>query len=88
MLHSSDISVGNVRSMELNLSNDPKHLGAQDHAINSPSTIDATSEVGSIGNSFDQNFNDYIQITRQIPQHVTTLVSSCHQGVSFRTWSS
>lgn len=76
MLHTSETPAHNVRPFEMNSSSARQPVNTLGHEVNLP-TIDATSEIGSMGGLFDRDFDD--DGPPQTPQHASTPVPSYYQ---------
>ncbi|QGA20927.1 hypothetical protein EYB26_008637 [Talaromyces marneffei] len=57
VLHISETPAHNIRPIEMNSSGAPQPVDTLGHDANLL-TIDATSEIGSMGGLFDRNFDD------------------------------
>ncbi|KUL81316.1 hypothetical protein ZTR_09982 [Talaromyces verruculosus] len=62
----------------MNSSSAPQPVDTQGNEANLP-TIDATSEIGSMGGLYDRNFDDDVQGPPQTPQHASPPVPSYYQ---------
>lgn len=86
--HTSETPAHNVRPIEMNSPSAPQPVDTLGREANLP-TIDAASDIGSIGGLFDLNFDDDVHGPPQTPQHASPPVPSYYQGVFLSGyWSS
>ncbi|KUL81469.1 hypothetical protein ZTR_10369 [Talaromyces verruculosus] len=76
--HTSETPAHNTPPIEMNSSSAPQPVDTLGREANLP-TIDAASDIGSMGGLFDLNFDDDVQGPPQTPQHASPPVPSYYQ---------